>query len=554
VENPVTGDFRPGVAYTESLVVTNPTGIGRRIDVLAQIPAGAIPLAGKLATLSSTHELNPYGVVMLELAFYFPAAKDFQVYPMQVSEDGTILADTKSRTLRVSNDPAPVDAASWGVLANEGSNAEVLARLQTENLKTLDLSAIRWRLKDAAFFLEVSRILRERLFFSPAVAAYGFNHNDVATIREYLENSDAVRQLGDWLDSPLLDVRPRVHHDWETLEFDPLVNARAHCFADKSRFTHEAAHRHYQAFLDQLGWKPALDVKDELTLTAFLFLQDRIEEGLARFGRIDPEKLPSRLNYDYLRTVVLFHRENPDEAKVIAAQTLPTVPPGLWRDRFQAVIDQADEITSLRLSDPDEADGPEEQIPAPMIDLALAADGKLVIKHRSLDKANLRLFSVDLEVLFSKDPFLQGDAGNGGDPAILPNADLEIPLAQNVSETTVDLPEGMRKGNVLVSAEAGTKSLLKVLDSRALEIRHTPVSRTVQVLDTATSKPLPKTYVKVYAEMNDGEMVFHKDGYTDLRGKFDYLSSTATDPSRIKRVAILVSHPEKGARTVIYDR
>ena len=238
VENPVTGDFRPGVPYRESLVVTNPTGIGRRIDVLAQIPAGAIPLQGNLATLSSTHELKPYGVEMLELAFYFPAAGDFPVYPMQVSEDGTILADTKARTLRVSNDPAPVDAASWGVLASEGSNAEVLERLRTENLKTLDLSEIRWRLKDAAFFLDATRILRERLFFSPAVAAYGFRHNDVATIREYLENSEAVRQLGDWLDSPLLEVRPRVHHDWETLEFDPLVNARAHRFANESRLTH----------------------------------------------------------------------------------------------------------------------------------------------------------------------------------------------------------------------------------------------------------------------------------------------------------------------------
>ena len=216
------------------------------------------------------------------------------------------------------------------------------------------------------------------------------------------------------------------------------------------------------------------------------------------------------------------------------------------------MVDQADEIAAL--DRPVENAKPEQEIPAPQLDLALAGDGKLVIKHRSLDKAKLRLFSVDLEVLFSKDPFLQGDGSQGGDPAIRPNADLEVPLAGNVAETTVDLPASLRKGNVLVSAESGTKKLLKVLDSRALELRHTPVSRTVQVLDAATSKPLPKTYVKVYAEMNNGEMVFHKDGYTDLRGKFDYLSNTAVDPSTVKRVAILVSHPEKGARTVIYDR
>ncbi len=552
VENPVTGDFRPGIPYRESLVVTNPTGIGRRIDVLAQIPAGAIPLQGSLPTLSSTHELKPYGVVMLELVFYFPAAGDFPVYPMQVSEDGVILAATKSRSLRVSNDPAPVDAASWGVLANEGSSEQVLERLRTENLKTLDLSAICWRLKDAAFFLDATRILRERLHFSPEVAGYGFRHNDVATIREYLENSEAVRQLGDWLDSPLLEVRPRTHHDWATLEFDPLVNARAHRFANESRMAHEAARDHYQAFLDQLGWKSKLDAADQLTLTAFLLLQDRIEEGLARFDQIDPAKLPGRVNYDYLRAVVLFHREKPEEAKAIAAQTLPTLPPGLWRDRFQSVIDQANEITAL--DSPADNTKQEEEIPVPQLDLTLAGNGKLVIKHRSLEVAKLRLFSVDLEVLFSKDPFLQGDGNQGGNPAILANAELEVPLVENVAETSIELPDDMKRGNVLVAAESGTKKLLKVLDSRALEVRQTPVSRTIQVLDSVTSKPLPKTYIKVYAEMNNGEMTFHKDGYTDLRGKFDYLSHTAVDPSTIKRVAILVSHPEKGARTVIYDR
>ena len=76
----------------------------------------------------------------------------------------------------------------------------------------------------------------------------------------------------------------------------------------------------------------------------------------------------------------------------------------------------------------------------------------------------------------------------------------------------------------------------------------------MQVLDAATRKPLVKSYVKVFAENRNGEVVFHKDGYTDLRGKFDYLSHTGSDPSQIKRVALLVSHPEKGARTVIYDR
>ena len=36
--------------------------------------------------------------------------------------------------------------------------------------------------------------------------------------------------------------------------------------------------------------------------------------------------------------------------------------------------------------------------------------------------------------------------------------------------------------------------------------------------------PLPKVYVKVYARMKNGEVKYYKDGYTDLRGCFDYTS------------------------------
>jgi hypothetical protein len=553
VENPISGDFQPGVAYSAMLIVTNPTGIERELDVLAQIPAGAIPLAGQTATLATTRKVEPYGVLTLDLAFYFPAAGEFPVYPMHVTQDGLILAHSGQRTLHVTAQPAPEDRASWPVLARDGSNEEVLQRLRTENLKREDLCEILWRLSDREYFLKVAQVLRERLLFSPDVCAYGFHHNDPETIRTYLENSDSVTALGAWLDSPLLSVRPRIHHDWQTLEFDPLINPRAHRFGEEPRLTHPAARQHYQAFLDQLAWKPALDANDQLTLTVFLLLQDRIAEALDRFAKIDPAQLPARLNYDYLHAVVLFHQDKPAAARAIAASQLPALPPGLWHERFQAVIAQADEITALATSDNSTVAAKPATL-APALDLTLAADGKLVIKHCALEKATLRLFSVDLEVLFSKDPFLKGEGNSGSEPSILSNEQREIPLAMDQPETTIELPAAFQRGNVLIAAESASTKVLKVLDSKDLEVRHDPVERTVQVFDSAGFKPLPKTYVKVYAETNDGSIAFHKDGYTDLRGKFDYLSHTAIDPSTIKRLALLISHPDKGSRTLIYQR
>ena len=553
VENFISGDFQPGVPYSASLIVTNPTGLERQLDVLAQIPAGAIPLAGKPATLAVTKKVAPFGVLTLNLSFYFPAAGEFPVYPLHVTQDGVLVAHSGQRPLRVTDQPAPEDRASWAVLARDGTNEDILKRLQTENLNDTDLREIRWRLKDRGFFLKVTQVLRERLCFSAPVWAYGFHHDDPEAIRTYLENSSTIRNLGTWLDSPLLSVRPRVHGAWQTLEFDPLINPRAHRFGEDPRLTHPAARQHYQAFLDQLAWKPALDAADQLDLTVFLLLQDRIEEALERFAKIDPSKLPSRLHYDYLHAVVLFHQEKPADARAIAATHVPELPPGLWNDRFQTVIDQADEITALANTDNSKRAAQSATV-VPSLDLTLVADGKLVIKHRGLDKATLRLFSVDLEVLFSKDPFLKGDGNSDSQPSILPNEQREIALAKDQSETSIELPPAFRKGNVLIAAESGNTKLLKVLDSKDLELRQDPLERTVQVLDAATFKPLSKTYVKVYAETRDGVIAFHKDGYTDLRGKFDYLSHTGIDPSTVKRVALLVAHPEKGSRTVIYER
>ena len=51
--------------------------------------------------------------------------------------------------------------------------------------------------------------------------------------------------------------------------------------------------------------------------------------------------------------------------------------------------------------------------------------------------------------------------------------------------------------------------------------------------DEAAGKPVSKAYVKVYARLKNGTVRFFKDGYTDLRGKFDYASlNSSASPSR----------------------
>ena len=69
----------------------------------------------------------------------------------------------------------------------------------------------------------------------------------------------------------------------------------------------------------------------------------------------------------------------------------------------------------------------------------------------------------------------------------------------------------------------------------------------VRVLHAETRKPLAAVYVKVYAQMRDGSEKFYKDGYTDLRGRFDYASVSTADLQNVVKYGLLIASDKDGA-------
>jgi hypothetical protein len=69
----------------------------------------------------------------------------------------------------------------------------------------------------------------------------------------------------------------------------------------------------------------------------------------------------------------------------------------------------------------------------------------------------------------------------------------------------------------------------------------------VRVLRASTATPLAATYVKVYARQHGGAVAFYKDGYTDLRGRFDYATLSTDDIDHVERFALLVVSDAAGA-------
>ena len=52
-----------------------------------------------------------------------------------------------------------------------------------------------------------------------------------------------------------------------------------------------------------------------MSVVYYLFLQDRVEEGLARFHTIAADALPTRLQHDYFRCYAAFYEEKLAEAR-----------------------------------------------------------------------------------------------------------------------------------------------------------------------------------------------------------------------------------------------
>ena len=69
----------------------------------------------------------------------------------------------------------------------------------------------------------------------------------------------------------------------------------------------------------------------------------------------------------------------------------------------------------------------------------------------------------------------------------------------------------------------------------------------VLLSDPKAKKPISKAYVKVFAKGTGGTVQFHKDGYTDLRGRFDYVTQSNRSLDGITEYAILIISDEHGA-------
>jgi hypothetical protein len=528
----VTGELQAGVAYGSVVVITNPGATPQRLEVLVQIPQGAVPLARARATRGVDVQLQGYSTTTVETQFYFPRAGDFPHWPAHVSRDGRLLAAAAPAVRRVVDTPAAADTGSWEWISQNGTSAQLWDFLETANLQSLKLPRMAWRLQDEPFFSAAVEWFGRRRIWDPTLWSFGLLHQDAGATREWLRHQGGFAALvGPVFDSPLLDVEPVERKLYEHIEFTPLVNPRAHPLRGRQEILNPTLAAQWAELLHVLAWKPALDDEDWLAVTYYLLLQDRIEDALSAFAKVAPERLPGRLHYDLVAAHVAFFGPDPQSARPLA-EAWKDHPIPRWRDRFREVLAHLDEA---------EGRGPQGSGAAtlaqtePVLELELEGD-EFVVRQARLGTCELRWFPMDAEQLFSRDPC--GEQSAEAFALVRPLRTETATLADD-GLLAVPVPAEFRDRDVLLEARGGGLVRRQARYASALAVELIENRGQLRVTATDGGRPLPAVYVKVF-ERAGGTVKFHKDGYTDLRGRFDYASVSGDPIANGTRFAILV--------------
>lgn len=537
----VSDEFLPGVAYGAQVVISNPGSSPVKADLLTQIPQGSLPLARSHATHSQPVRLEPYSTLKVEYDFYFPShagqPTNYAHAPAILTLDAKALAQAKPQSFRVVRQLSVRDTRSWNYLSQQGSETEVLAFLATNNLARLDLERVAWRVaKSPEFFGRLTRFLSQHHVWSEPIARYAVMHNDRAVLREWLRHrEDFLSQCGPWLDSPLLRIDPVEERSYEHLEYSPLINPRAHPVGSRRRIANTVFRDQYLQFLRVLAFQPRLAADDELAVAYYLFLQDRVSEGLSRLEKVRPTEIRTRIQYDYLRAWAHLYEEKLPEARKIA-RGYESYPVPRWRGLFADLTRHLDEAEGKAVAAKPMPSAPGHSTAAAQREASfdLQVENRTVsLTWKGLSSVTVNYYRMDPEFLFSRNPFAARD---GDQPSILqPTLSTVVPLPAGKSALELPIPVALAKDHVVVEVLGGGRRKARTHHAHTFRLQLAENEGSLEVRDPVGDKPVSKAYVKVYGRLDNGGIRFVKDGYTDLRGRFDYVSinessATASNP------------------------
>jgi hypothetical protein len=311
--------------------------------------------------------------------------------------------------------------------------------------------------------------------------------------------------------------------------------------------------------------KGELGEREKIILTSYMALQDRVEEALELVKKINGQKVENSgimvVQYDYLRAYLSIFEEYPtfQTARELSEKYRKFADLS-WRKMFKEISDQLNEYDES--SKKFDMDIPEERDPTSKIKRAtnqeqlkkveyLKVDSKkdstkFKITYMNLDCITVSFFKLNMEILFTKDPFLDKNITNFS--YINPNVEMvkRVNSSSDFDSMIIEVPDALKAFPLFVHIQGKSKSAsLKIFNS-GLTVHPIEEFGLLKVADKQ-GKLMNSVYVKCYFKGKNGEVKFYKDGYTDFRGSFDYASLNSDSLDKVEKFSILVKDLAKGA-------
>ena len=169
----------------------------------------------------------------------------------------------------------------------------------------------------------------------------------------------------------------------------------------------------------------------------------------------------------------------------------------------------------------------------------------LVIVHTNISKINIKFYLIDLEILFSRTLSLKSNSNDFS--FVQPNFSHELKVENSTSEaiTKFEIPKEYTTKNIFIELSTGSIKQFETYFSANLNVIINENIGELKVLNSDL-KPVIKAYVKCFAKVG-GSNQFYKDGYTDLRGKFNYLALNTDQLKDASMFYIFVSDDDLGS-------
>jgi hypothetical protein len=555
-------EFLVGKIYTSRVAVTNSSESVVEIELICEIPQGSIPLNCLDYTKTYILRINPLQTTVKEFKFYFPSEGQFSVYPATAIKNNLLITYAQLNTpvlkvVKKKTSKGMMDSISEILVS--GSKADILTFLEQKNLfnsKLFNPQDIYWLLKDEKFFLSAIEILRKRFVFDSIAWSFSIYHGSKKEFFEYLAGTKKDFGMKFFQNQSLIIDK------FDIKEYSPLINPRTHNIGNKHHNIQNKEFKDtYAEFLKYCFEKGELQNRDRLILCSYLVLQDRIDEALKQMGGVIRDRsLESEelvLQLDYLTAYLSFYTEYPEypTAKNICQKYMGYHIP-TWKNRFLRIAKQLAEFKgSKETFDIEEKKFDHESRISKAEQLKVEVKGSTVqAKIRNIGKLSVSYYEIDIEVLFSKDPFFNKDMTNSFSD-VFPTLLTTESTTQSPDESviSIDIPEALKNKNLVIYVQTAVLSEKVQYFPSELEVITASEAGFVRVANK-DKRPLPQIYVKAFSQNKDGSVAFYKDGYTDMRGIFDYSALNADKLDSIDKFSLLICSQEYGSATKVVPK